>query len=78
MSCYFYQLILSGGALDVSDLLESKEIGAIVHAGQPGVSIMGVGDALFNLYGRRPSGRMVQTTYPKVLPYAFLLSELLS
>eukprot|EP01049_Picozoa_sp_SAG25_P012031 SAG25_NODE_1555_length_2770_cov_38.636459_4_plen_89_part_00 len=37
-------------------------IGAILHAGQPSVQTLGIGDVLF---GRPPAGRLIQTIYPK-------------
>jgi beta-D-xylosidase 4 len=43
-------------------LLANPRVGAILMAGQPSVTVLGVGDIL---YGRTsPAGRMVQTTYP--------------
>ena len=60
--------IHSGGAMDISPLLANAKIGAIVHAGQPSVQAVGVGDVLFGktLDGRLvvPAGRMSQMTYP--------------
>jgi len=55
-------LILTAGAVDISFMKENKKIGAIIHAGQPSVTILGVGDLVFG--ERSPAGRMVQTTYP--------------
>ena len=37
-------------------------MGAVLHAGQPSVTVLGVGDVLF---GRKaPAGRTIQTVYP--------------
>lgn len=55
-------VILTGGAVDVADLLSNSKVGAVIHAGQPSVTVLGVGDLIF---GKAvPSGRMVQTIYP--------------
>eukprot|EP00494_Astrolonche_serrata_P031045 UN31314 len=58
-------VILTAGAIDISDILNNDKIGAIFHVGQPSVTILGVGDLIFGL--ENPSGRMVQTTYPKII-----------
>jgi hypothetical protein len=48
--------------LDLSPLLSNHKVGAILHVGQPSLTIIGVADLL---YGRAsPAGRMVQTVYP--------------
>lgn len=49
--------------LDISDVLENKNIGAVLHVGQPSVTIKGAGDLLFGKVS--PAGRMVQTVYKK-------------
>lgn len=55
-------VILTGGAVDVAEMLANPKIGAILMAGQPSVTVLGVGDLI---YGKAvPAGRMVQTTYP--------------
>ncbi len=55
-------VILTGGAVDVSEMLANSRVGAVLMAGQPSVTVLGVGDLI---YGKAvPSGRMVQTTYP--------------
>jgi hypothetical protein len=60
--------IHSGGAMDVSPLLANAKIGAILHAGQPSVQVVGAGDVMFGttLDGRpvSPAARMSQMTYP--------------
>lgn len=43
-------------------LLHHTQIGAIVHAGQPSVTTLGVGDVLFGKVV--PAGRTIQTIYP--------------
>jgi len=55
-------VILTGGAVDVDFMLKNDKIGAIIHVGQPSVTVLGVGDLVF---GKRvPAGRMCQTIYP--------------
>jgi len=47
--------------LDISDLLTNDKIGAILHVGQPSVTVIGVGDIIF---GKSvPAGRTIQTIY---------------
>ena len=61
-------VVFSGGAMDVSPLLNNSKVGAIFHAGQPSVQIAAIGDLIFGrtLDGRQysPAGRMSQMTYP--------------
>lgn len=52
---------MTGVPLDISELLANAKIGAIVHAGVPGVQTLGIGDILFGL--KSPAGRTVQTQY---------------
>lgn len=52
---------MTGVPLDISELLENPNVGAIVHAGVPGVQTLGIGDILFGV--RSPAGRTVQTQY---------------
>lgn len=48
--------------LDISDILSNPKVGAVVHAGQPSNSNLGVADVLF---GKTvPAGRIIQTMYP--------------
>lgn len=54
-------VLLTATPLDITLLLNNPKVGAIVHAGQPSVTALGVGDVLF---GRSPAGRSVQTWYP--------------
>jgi len=55
-------VILTGGAVDLSSLLSNSMVGAILEAGQPSVTVLGVADLIFG--EAVPAGRMVQTTYP--------------
>jgi hypothetical protein len=42
-------------------MLSNDKVGAIIHAGQPSVTVSGVADLIF---GRAvPAGRMIQTIY---------------
>eukprot|EP01043_Picozoa_sp_COSAG02_P003098 COSAG02_NODE_74_length_41878_cov_9.737954_9_plen_307_part_00 len=52
---------MTGVPLDISELLANDNIGAIVHAGVPGVQTLGIGDIIFGL--KSPAGRIVQTQY---------------
>jgi hypothetical protein len=55
-------VVMTGGAVDVTPLLANPMVGAVVHAGQPSVQVLGVGDLLFG--AAVPAGRMSQTIYP--------------
>jgi len=48
--------------LDISAQLANPKIGAILHVGQPSVTVLGVGELLFGKSS--PAGRTVQTIYP--------------
>lgn len=55
-------VLLTATPLDISSLLADARVGAVLHAGQPSVQTLGLGDLLF---GRRvPAGRTVQTVLP--------------
>ncbi|GMH94018.1 hypothetical protein TrST_g4049 [Triparma strigata] len=56
-------VIFTATPLDLTDVLANKNIGAVLHVGQPSVTIMGVGKILFGKTS--PAGRMVQTVYKK-------------
>ena len=47
--------------LDISELLASPKVGAILHLGQPSVTVLGAAELLFGKVS--PSGRTVQTFY---------------
>lgn len=55
-------VLLTATPLDISAYLSNPKVGAILHAGQPSVTTLGVGDVLYGL--KVPAGRMVQTIYP--------------
>jgi hypothetical protein len=48
--------------LDLSGVLNSARVGAVLHVGQPSVQTLGIGDLLFGV--KVPSGRTVQTFMP--------------
>ena len=55
-------VMITANALDISAILNDDKVGAVVHAGMPSDSSLGVGDVLF---GKKvPAGRMIQTVYP--------------
>ena len=49
--------------LDLTDQMANPKIGAILHVGQPSLTVVGVGEILFGKTS--PAGRTVQTIYPK-------------
>ena len=55
-------LLLTAFPLDISALLSNPKVGAILHTGQPSVTIMGVAELLFGKTS--PAGRTIQTIYP--------------
>ena len=48
--------------LDISSILASPQVGAVLHLGQPSVTVLGAAPLLFGDIS--PAGRMVQTVYP--------------
>ena len=55
---------LTAVPLDLSFMLSNPKIGAILHAGQPSVTVYGLAEVLFKEGGRSPAGRTIQTIYP--------------
>jgi len=54
-------LLLTAVPLDISQLLASPKVGAVLHLGQPSVTVLGAAQLI---YGKvSPSGRTVQTFY---------------
>lgn len=49
--------------LDISAQLADPNVGAVLHVGQPSVTVLGLGDILFGNVS--PAGRAVQTIYPE-------------
>ena len=56
-------VLMTATPLDLSSVLANENVGALLHVGQPSVTILGVAPLLFG--ERSPAGRMVQTVYPK-------------
>ena len=48
--------------LDLTEVMANEKVGAILHVGQPSVTVVGVGELLFGKTS--PAGRTVQTIYP--------------
>ena len=55
-------MVYTATPLDLTEQLANPKIGAIMHLGQPSVTVLGVGDLLFGKVS--PAGRAVQTVYP--------------
>ena len=53
-------VILTATPLDITEMLANPKVGAILHTGQPSVTMLGVGDVLFGK--KAPAGRMIQVT----------------
>jgi beta-glucosidase-like glycosyl hydrolase len=49
--------------LDITALIKNSKIGAILHVGQPSVTILGTAELLFGKTS--PAGRTIQTIYPE-------------
>ncbi|GMI13164.1 hypothetical protein TrLO_g9199 [Triparma laevis f. longispina] len=56
-------VIFTATPLDLTDVLANPNIGAVLHVGQPSVTIIGAGDLLFGKTS--PADRTVQTVYKK-------------
>lgn len=55
-------VVLTHIPLDLTPVLANPKVGAVLHAGQPSVQTLGVGDVMF---GKAvPAGRLIQTIYP--------------
>ena len=55
-------VIMTATPLDISELLLNPKVGAVLHAGQPSVQTLGLGDIIFG--AKSPAGRLIQTVYP--------------
>jgi len=55
-------VIMTATPLDISQLLLHPKVGAVLHAGQPSVQTLGIGDIIFG--AKAPAGRLIQTVYP--------------
>ncbi len=56
-------VMLTAVPLDISAILANPKVGAVLHAGQPSVQTLGIGDVLFGK--KPPAGRLIQTVYPE-------------
>lgn len=56
-------VVMTATPLDISGLLANPKIGAILHVGQPSVTILGVREVLYGDVS--PAGRTIQTVYPE-------------
>jgi len=55
-------VIMTATPLDISVLLANPKVGAILHTGQPSVTVLGIAELLYGLVS--PAGRTIQTIYP--------------
>jgi hypothetical protein len=55
-------IMMTATPLDLTDVMANNKIGAVMHVGQPSVTVVGVGALLFGKVS--PAGRTVQTVYP--------------
>ena len=55
-------VLLTATPLDISALLANPKVGAVLHTGQPSVTILGIAELLFGHVS--PAGRTIQTIYP--------------
>ena len=55
-------VIFCANPLDISALLSNPKIGAVIHVGQPSITIYGIAEVLFGM--KSPAGRTIQTIYP--------------
>ena len=55
-------VLLTATPLDISALLANPKVGAVLHTGQPSVTILGIAELLFGKVS--PAGRTIQTIYP--------------
>ena len=55
-------IMMTATPLDLTEAMANPKVGAIMHLGQPSVTVLGVGELLFGKTS--PAGRMVQTVYP--------------
>jgi len=55
-------VVFTATPLDLTAVLSSSNVGAVLHVGQPSVQTLGIGDLLFGI--RVPAGRTIQTILP--------------
>ena len=56
-------VIMTAVPLDITKLLALTNVGAVLHAGQPSVQTLGIGDVIFG--EKAPAGRLIQTVMPE-------------
>lgn len=54
-------VLLTAVPLDISSLMADPKVGAILHTGQPSVTVLGIAELLFGKIS--PAGRTIQTIY---------------
>merc|ERR1712159_619431 len=54
-------VVMTATPLDLSSVLSNSKVGAVLHLGQPSVTILGVGELLYG--DKSPAGRTIQTVY---------------
>merc|ERR1711865_750564 len=52
---------MTAAPLDLSAVLANPKVGAVLHLGQPSVTVLGVGEILYG--DKSPAGRTIQTVY---------------
>jgi hypothetical protein len=55
-------VVMTATPLDLSAVLANPKVGAVLHLGQPSVTVLGVGEVLYGM--KSPAGRTIQTVYP--------------
>jgi hypothetical protein len=55
-------VVMTATPLDLSAVLANPKVGAVLHLGQPSVTVLGVGEILYG--DKSPAGRTIQTVYP--------------
>lgn len=54
-------VVMTATPLDLSAVLSNAKVGAVLHLGQPSVTVLGVGEIIYG--DKSPAGRMIQTVY---------------
>ena len=54
-------VVMKATPLDLSNVLANPKVGAVLHLGQPSVTVLGVSELLYGEIS--PAGRMIQTVY---------------
>ena len=69
---------LTAVPLDLSFFLSNPKVGAIIHVGQPSVTVLGLAELMFKEGGISPSGRTIQTIYPSSYQDAISIFDFVS